>query len=342
MLGYQPQRLSTQFGVDPLSQPTQPLCGPLTASSAETRQAWRVLIAAAQWCRAQGSRPVGLAAAGEDPVRQLAEGNREALCRFAPGHGWSTGPAASARQSVMFDLYLPLCAAHDRAPLTVAHLGQSIDGSIATASGDSYYVTGAENIRHLHRMRALCDAVLVGAATVQHDNPELTTRGVEGDHALRIVLDPKRRLADSYRVFQDNPAPTLLICDERYVDAGASHGRAEVVGIPAENGQLRLDLLLARLHARDIRALFVEGGGATVSGFLQAGLLDRLQIAVAPLIVGSGRPGIRLPETQVLMDGLRPARRVFRMGQDLLFDFDLRAAPPDVAQADDDSLSRIL
>ena len=284
---------------------------------------------------------MGIGPAADGAIGAIAPSSPAALCRFKPGLGWETGPAASAPQSVMFDLYLPLCAAHRTAPITVGHLGQSMDGYIATASGDSYYVTGAENIRHLHRMRALCDAVLVGARTIASDDPQLTTRGMAGSNALRIVLDPRRRLACDYRVFQDGQAPTVLICDERHARGGPSPGRAEVVGIPAEDGQLRLDLLLEHLRVRGVSALFVEGGGATVSSFLQAGLLDRLQIAIAPLLVGSGRPGIRLAEKQRLMDCLRPPRRVFRMGQDLLIDCDLRARS-DSEPSDDDTLSRVL
>jgi riboflavin biosynthesis pyrimidine reductase len=100
----------------------------------------------------------------------------------------------------------------------------------------------------------------------------------------------------------------------------------EIIALPSRAGRLPLDLLLERLHARGWHAVFVEGGGATVSSFLEAGLLDRLQVAIAPLVTGSGRPGIRLPERAAIADSLRPAHRVFTMGGDVLFDCDLRAS----------------
>ena len=112
----------------------------------------------------------------------------------------------------LIDLYLPICSATVARPITVGHLGQSLDGFIATHAGESQYVTGEENIRHLHRMRALCDAVVVGAGTVAADDPQLTTRHVSGPSPVRVVLDPTRRLADHYRVFNDDTADTLYVC----------------------------------------------------------------------------------------------------------------------------------
>jgi riboflavin-specific deaminase-like protein len=265
-----------------------------------------------------------------------------ALCRYTPQDGWTLGPAALGQRAALLDLYLPLCAVRTGAPLTVGHLGQSLDGYIATESGDSYYVTGPANLRHLHRMRALCEAVLVGAETVANDDPQLTTRLAEGDNAVRVVIDPKRRLGDRFRVFQDGAAPTVLVCDVQYTGGQDALGRASVVGVPTERGKLRLDLLLATLRASGIQAVFVEGGGATVSSFLEAGLLDRVQVAIAPRITGLGRPGLRLPGRQRLGDALRPAHRVFRMGQDVLFDCDLRGPPRGADEGDPVELARVI
>ena len=91
--------------------------------------------------------------------------------------------------------------------------------------------------------------------------------------------------------------------------------------------------MLAELGSRGCRAVFVEGGGATVSSFVEAGLLDRLQIAIAPLVTGSGRPGLSLPARDRIAECLRPAHRVFTMGGDVLFDCDLRAPGTALASA---------
>jgi riboflavin-specific deaminase-like protein len=220
------------------------------------------------------------------------------------------------------------------AAATIAHLGQSLDGFIATYSGDSHYVNGRGNLLHLHRMRGLCDAVVVGAGTIALDDPQLTTRLVPGPNPVRVVLDPDRRLGERHRVFTDGAAPTLLAC--RASLAPVRHGAAEVLPVAERDGAFDLAALLAALRARGLARVFVEGGGRTVSAFLAAGLLDRLQLAVAPLLIGDGRPAIRLPAPGRLHECRRPVFRVYRMGDDLLYDCDLAAGSP-VAPAGDDA-----
>jgi riboflavin biosynthesis pyrimidine reductase len=158
---------------------------------------------------------------------------------------------------------------------------------------------------------------------------------------VRVILDPQRRLPATRRVFTDRDAPTLLVCDRaRVADPSERVGYADVLGVPLGAGGLDLEALLAALRARGLNAVFVEGGGRTVSAFLERGLLDRLQIAIAPLITGAGRPGIRLPARQHLGECLRLAHRVYAMGEDILFDCDLRAQPD--ASAVSAELIRIL
>jgi riboflavin-specific deaminase-like protein len=239
-------------------------------------------------------------------------------------------PAAAAPASVrpLLELYAPLCSPLLAGALTLAHLGQSLDGHIATGSGDSYYVTGPDNVRHLHRLRALCSAVVVGAGTVARDDPQLTVRHVAGPNPVRVVLDPNGRLDARRRVFTDRAAPTLVV---HAAGLGArAPGAAEIVEVPVDGAELKLDLLLARLRERGLATVFVEGGGDTVSRFLEAGLLDRLQVAIAPLVTGRGRPGLSLRARDRIAECLRPAHRVFTMGGDVLFDCDLRAAAPAV------------
>jgi riboflavin-specific deaminase-like protein len=218
------------------------------------------------------------------------------------------------------------------AAVTVAHIGQSLDGFIATYSGDSRYVNGRGNLLHLHRMRGLCDALVVGAGTVAADDPQLTTRLVPGPNPVRVVVDPERRLGAHYRVFTDGAAPTLLAC--RASNAPARHGAADVLAVGDRDGAFDLEALLSALRARGHARVFVEGGGRTVSAFLAAGLLDRLQIAVAPLIIGDGRPGIRLAAPGRLGECRRPAARVYRMGDDVLYDLDLAGAAPAPAESE--------
>jgi diaminohydroxyphosphoribosylaminopyrimidine deaminase / 5-amino-6-(5-phosphoribosylamino)uracil reductase len=294
--------------------------------------AWRALLAAAAVSRAATLAPKagdgldfesGAVRIGAGGVR-LSPGRAEASAWLTSGAtGWSVAASAPPAARTLLELYAPVCAPAAERPFTIAHLGQSLDGCIATASGDSYYVTGPDNVVHLHRLRALCDAVIVGASTIARDDPLLTVRHVEGDNPLRVIVDPRRRLGLEARVFGDD-AETLLIHGDD-APSVAAHGAADVVALPLRGGRLDLVALLAELGARGCRAVFVEGGGATVSSFIEADLLDRLQIAIAPLVTGSGRPGLTLPARDRIAECLRPAHRVFTMGGDVLFDCDLRA-----------------
>ena len=254
------------------------------------------------------------------------------LCRSRAGT-WEVHPDAPAGCRDLLSLYLPLVAGGADAVWVVGHLGQSLNGCIATRDGEAsnagFAVTGPENILHLHRMRALCDAVLVGAGTVAHDDPRLTTRLVPGNSPVRVVLDPRRRLAGHYQVFRDGAAPTLLCAGEDR--RGPAPGHAELLAVPWGRDGLRLDLLLAGLAARGLKRLFIEGGGVTVSRFLAAGCLSRLQLAIAPLLIGQGRPGLHLPCCDRLADALRVAPHIYRMGHDLLYDIDLSGGAPTLA-----------
>jgi riboflavin-specific deaminase-like protein len=266
--------------------------------------------------------------------------------QWSPEAGWLSLLADDDPRQSSLDLYLPICSATAARPVAVGHLGQSLDAFIATHSGDSQFVTGSANIMHLHRMRALCDAVIVGSGTVVADNPQLTTRHVSGPNPLRVVFDPARRVGREphFGIFNDPDGPTTLyFCARDLIAPGETHfGTAAIVGIDADDprSDAALAEVFAHLRRRGCARIFVEGGGVTVSAFMQANLLDRLHVAIAPLIIGDGRPAIRLAPQQKLRDCRRPQYRVFRMGGDMLFDCDLHVDAPD--PTDDQQLTRII
>ncbi|WP_219220029.1 RibD family protein [Variovorax boronicumulans] len=250
---------------------------------------------------------------------------------WSDGHGYALQGDWDAPAQALFALLKPLLdrrGAHAR--WVIGQLGQSLDGCIATHNGDSCFVNGPEGLVHVHRLRALCDAVIVGAGTACLDNPQLTTRRVEGPHPTRVLIDPGLRVLADARVFTDAQAPTLLVCaPEHRARAEARLGTQQVIPVPrsaALDGQLPLADVVAALHARGLNLLFVEGGGVTVSQFVRQGCLDRLHLIVAPVMIGAGYPGLQVRRSNAMGEALRPAARTFALGGDLLWDLDLRAA----------------
>src|SRR5262249_58967357 len=126
---------------------------------------------------------------------------------------------------------------------------RSYDVAIAHTAAEPQWVTGPENVLHIHRSRALCAVVTVGAGAVVADDPQLTTRLVPGPNPLRVVLDPTRRLSDRHRVFADDTSETLYVCGRDFIRPGEQHfGRASIVGVPGTPDELDLTELMRYLR----------------------------------------------------------------------------------------------
>ncbi len=251
----------------------------------------------------------------EEAPNGADEAWRQILARAAARQGASdlSGPLA--------DLFGPVLDGAAAGAYVVAHLGQSLDGRIALPDGQFHHVTSPDDATHNHRLRALCDAVIVGAWTAELDDPQLTVRMVEGDNPVRVIVDPRRRLNPGLGVFSDGAAPTLLICTADAAAGAVHHGDAEIVSLPALDGaRLSPRSITGALAARGLTSLFVEGGGVTVSHFIEAGLLDRLHIAVAPTLLGDGTPVVTLPGIERIDEARRLSVRPFELGDELLYD----------------------
>jgi riboflavin-specific deaminase-like protein len=288
--------------------------------------AWALLLGLRARIASQGvlTRPVGLRLDDGATLREVDES--EAWIIADPDHprGWALPGARRelvpelARTTQLLDLYMPLLVSARADVLAVAHLAQSLDGRVATTDGVSQFISDMPDLVHTHRMRALFDGVLVGACTVELDDPQLTTRHVTGDNPVRVVLDPQSRLRADYRVFSDGEARTLLLRGPGSPPVAST--QTEVVELPIDGGVFEIRAVIAVLAARGVRRLFVEGGGVTVSHFVQARALDRIHVTVAPMIIGSGRPSFTLPVVASLDDALRLQCRHHALGPDVLFD----------------------
>lgn len=258
-------------------------------------------------------------------VRTTAQAEAAGLWQQSDGQ-WRWRGRATASAHRIAALYTPLCLAGPG--LAFAQLGQSMDGFIATRTGHSDYVTGEEDRLHLHRLRALADAVVVGAGTAVSDDPQLTVRACRGSNPVRVVLDPRGRVAERApraRMFTDGRAPTLRIVAAHHANGAADPDSTLALAKPTGGFEPRE--VLAALADRGLRRVLVEGGGVTVSRFLQAGALDLLYLTVAPVLLGDGVPGLRFPGPTRMDGARRPAVRVFPLGQDTLFATDLRNGP---------------
>jgi diaminohydroxyphosphoribosylaminopyrimidine deaminase / 5-amino-6-(5-phosphoribosylamino)uracil reductase len=204
----------------------------------------------------------------------------------------------------------------------VGQVGQSLDGRIATESGDSHYINKAAGLEHLHRLRSLTEAVLVGVGTAIADDPELTVRRVEGRNPARIVLDPKGRLPATAKILKDDDVPCIIFAAEGTNYAAPS--RVKVIQLPGTDGQIAPATIRRTLCDCGFRRVLVEGGAYTLSRFLAAGCLDRLHVVVAPIILGSGRVSFTLPPIARIEEAKPVRMRAFPLGEEVLLDCDLR------------------
>ena len=215
--------------------------------------------------------------------------------------------------------------------VVIAQIGQSLDGRIATVSGHSKYINGPAGLAHLHRLRSLVDAVVIGVGTALADDPQLTVRRVAGPQPARIVLDPNGRLAASAKVFAADGVRRLLITAQGTRCAVPSG--VEIIALPTTDKHIAPSTILAALAERGMRRILIEGGADTVSRFLAAGCLDRLHVMVAPIILGSGRASFILPPIERADQALRVSMRAYQLDNEVLFDCDLSAQRVPVGRA---------
>jgi diaminohydroxyphosphoribosylaminopyrimidine deaminase / 5-amino-6-(5-phosphoribosylamino)uracil reductase len=279
------------------------------------------------------------------------DGQAVAADGLAYGCSWKAIPktfrsAESPLPQPWQDIFGPLRKGVIDDLVLVGQCGQSIDARIATPSGDSHYINGDAGLDHLHRLRALVDAVVIGVGTAVADNPQLTVRRVLGPNPARVIIDPHGRLPSNARVLAPDGTRRLVVMaagNERHLPAGV-----EIIALTPDNGRLAPPAIVGALAECGFRRILIEGGAETLSRFLAASCLDRLHILVAPIILGAGRPSLSLPPLERIGDAARLSMRAVALdvtmlggtvvgannpGADVLLDCDLSAQRAPIERA---------
>ncbi|NJM34803.1 MAG: RibD family protein [Rhodomicrobium sp.] len=211
----------------------------------------------------------------------------------------------------------PIFASDLAKPYIVAQLGQSLDGRIATPTGASKYINGPSALDFLHCLRASVDAVVVGIGTVLADDPLLTVRRVTGRSPARVIIDPNGRLPKEAKCLSGDGTPTYVVAPRQNYDSACLN----TIVVPSGPEGMKPADIVAALFDAGFRRILIEGGAHTISRFLAARAIDRLYLLMAPILLGSGQPGLVLPPIDAVDEALKPETRIYSLGGgDVLFD----------------------
>jgi diaminohydroxyphosphoribosylaminopyrimidine deaminase / 5-amino-6-(5-phosphoribosylamino)uracil reductase len=199
-------------------------------------------------------------------------------------------------------------------PFIAQSFGMSLDGKIATRTGDSKYISGKEVLEAVHRLRHRYQAILVGINTVLLDHPQLTTRlkDGQGHSPIRIILDTQLRMPIDEPLLNNQESSTWIVTqfdvDQSKVNAFKNKG-AKLIQVPLMGKHLNLEAVLKTLKTHGIHSVFVEGGATIHGAFLDQGLTHRVYASISPLLIGGqeAKTPIAGQGFQTLKDSLRLA-----------------------------------
>ena len=217
----------------------------------------------------------------------------------------------------LFKLYLPIIFNKEKTYL-LGHLAQTLDGFIATQTGESKYISSEENLFHIHALRAISDIIIVGYNTVRLDNPLLTTRLVKGKNPMRIILDKNNKLDKKYNVFANKDGNGYKIISDKL--RSSDHNIFQLPMIDNQFDEKDIISLMTKLNKKII---FIEGGGKTISRFYEKNLLHKLHLCISPIILGQGISSFIVPKKESLNKVSDHKISYNKMGCDILCDIDL-------------------
>lgn len=214
------------------------------------------------------------------------------------------------------ETYLPYCfttlKSHKiKRTYGISHYAQSLDGKIATAEGHSKWISDQENLVHCHRMRALCDGIIIGVNTLRSDKPQLTVRHVKGNNPIKIVIGSSSasfaslmQQKEKIFLFTSKPAKILQGVNQINLPEKPEH--------PV--------FIMEHLYKLGVHSVFIEGGSYTTSSFVKNNMVDEIQLYIAPTVFGSGLSDFELPPIKHVKDAVSFSKYQFTpMGNGIFF-----------------------
>lgn len=197
----------------------------------------------------------------------------------------------------ILDILIPIIRENKK--LTIAQLGQSIDGRIALNNGNSHYINDKKGIHYLHCLRSISDAIIVGSNTIKKDNPQLTTRKIKGSNPRRIIIDGSLSLTNKYKIFNDGYENIIFTKSKK----NKILNNSTIIRLDKNDFTKKIMYQIDKLGYKYV---LIEGGSKTISEFINNKYIDLLQFIIAPIVIGSGINSLNLKEIKNLNKALRP------------------------------------
>jgi diaminohydroxyphosphoribosylaminopyrimidine deaminase/5-amino-6-(5-phosphoribosylamino)uracil reductase len=211
-------------------------------------------------------------------------------------------------------------------PYITVKYAQTLDGRIATSTGESQWISSSASLKYAHRLRAGHDAILVGRGTVIKDDPELTVRLVRGRNPLRVIVDSNLKITRQSKIFQNiSSAPALIATVKKHHPSGmkpSPGSGVEILFVKGDkNGRVDLKNLFKALAKRNISSILIEGGSQIITSILKQNLANRLVTVIAPKITGKGIEAVGDIDVKKLESAKKlSVKKVMKLGDDIIID----------------------
>ena len=214
---------------------------------------------------------------------------------------------------ILMESYLQIIFNKSKYPYIFGHLAQTLDGYIATESGESRYISSTDNLEHLHMLRAISDVVLVGSNTVKFDNPKLTTRLVKGPNPMRVVIDKNDTIKNSCNLLKNKDRKGFKIVSDKL-----KPNDENIFLLPLKKDEFRITDIISLLKSLGNKIIFIEGGGNIISHFYRKKFLNRLHLCISPILIGRGINSFIIDKDVKINEAKIKKISYIKMGKDIL------------------------